>query len=437
MFKVFKNFLPQSLFPRLILMIIIPTLIANLLTAYIFYQRHLSNVNNNLMNSLTDSIITIVKIYESNIPDKSEVITQLSSNLRLFVSINEKGSEKFFPKSFSKETQSLKEKIEERLHYKANVYYTNKKKEISTVIESQDSLIKIIASRRRIYINTTNIFIMWLIGAAVLFAAMSIIFVKNQVTPIKRLSKAVEQFGKGQSIDGLRLEGAKEIRKAALAFTRMKSRIERYLAQRTEMLAGVSHDLRTPITRIKLQLEMMPPSKDILSIKQDLLEMENMIQAYLDFAKGEDNEISVKVYLNEYLLSIVKLYRKSDKSIVLDSSKTKKSQIDLKLTSFKRALSNIIDNAIRYSTKIKISTNRSEEYLLIMIEDNGPGIEKKFYEEAFKPFSRLDLSRNANSSGAGLGLSIARDIINHHGGQITLDRSSELKGLKVIIKLPY
>jgi two-component system osmolarity sensor histidine kinase EnvZ len=434
----FKNFLPKSLLPRLILIIIIPTLAAHLLTAYIFYQRHLSTVNNHLINNLADNIAAIVKVYELKIQEKSQLITQLSSNLRLFLSIHNR---KDFISGDSIATSSneiitLKEKIKNRINYSTEIYYINKGAELAIEVKIQDFVLKFITPKRRIYISTTHIFIMWLIGAAVLFAILSIIFVKNQVTPLKRLSKAVEQFGKGQSTESLKLEGAREVRKAALAFLRMKSRIEKHISHRMEMLAGVSHDLRTPITRIKLQLEMVSQSSEIIAIKHDLMEMENMIQDYLSFARGEDNEMSIKVYINEYLLSIIKLYNIYNKVIHVDYTKTKKLQIDLKLNSFKRALVNILDNAVKYSTQIHLSTQQLSENLMIIIEDNGPGIKKELYKEAFKPFSRLDPSRNLNKGGAGLGLSIARDIISNHGGEITLDKSDKLGGLKVIITLP-
>ena len=274
---------------------------------------------------------------------------------------------------------------------------------------------------------------MWMTGTAIIIILVSILFMRNQVRSIHDLAEFADKFGKGYDSENFKPTGATEVRQASKAFIEMKKRINKHVEQRTKMLAGVSHDLRTPLTRIKLQLAMIEPKEPIKDLENDVIEMEKMIQGYLDFAKGKERVIDNSVNVSDLLRSIISGYRNYHKNIELKS----KSGILIHVNSnaFRRAITNIIDNAVRYAKSIVININSTKKNMILTIDDDGIGIPEKQRIEVFKPFYRLDKSRNIESANTGLGLSIAKDIIIGYGGDIHLD-NSPLGGLRVVIKMP-
>jgi two-component system osmolarity sensor histidine kinase EnvZ len=278
---------------------------------------------------------------------------------------------------------------------------------------------------------------MWMTGTAIVLLAVAILFLKNQIRAIQRLAIAADKFGKGQDLKNFRPHGATEVRRAGAALIQMKERIARQVAQRTEMLAGISHDLRTPLTRMKLQLELLKkkelPKEAFERLNNDIHEMEMMVESYLLFAKGEGTEKPVQVQWSAMIEKWVQGYDLHGRNIelVLDGE----GYISLRYDAFKRAFTNIVNNALRYGKTVRISSRCGAEYVETIIEDDGPGIPAEKREEAFRPFVRLDAGRNLDSGGNGLGLAIARDIVLGHGGEIILEDSS-LGGLKVMMRLP-
>lgn len=302
-------------------------------------------------------------------------------------------------------------------------------------IDLGDRLLRIKFSDKRLSNSSTYIFILWMVGSAALLLIISILFLYNQIKFISMLASAASAFGKGQEIEDFRPRGALEVRQAALAFIKMQERIKRQTQQRTAMLAGISHDLRTPLTRMKLQLAMLAKGEEIENLSSDIDEMEKMIEGYINFAKGEESEESREIKLSSLLESTADNYRRQGKRLDLRADKKKERPLKLRENAIRRMLGNIIDNAFRYGKIVHITLENAGNSALIFIDDNGPGIPEEMRDEVFRPFFRLDASRNSETGGTGLGLAIARDIIHAHGGDIKLDESP-MGGLRVIVRLP-
>ena len=272
-----------------------------------------------------------------------------------------------------------------------------------------------------------------MIGTSLLLLLIAILFMRNQVRPIRKLAAAAERFGKGRDTPYFKPEGAREVRQAGKSFMDMRRRIQRQISQRTDMLAGVSHDLRTPLTRMKLQVEMMPEGKDKEDMRQDIVDMERMIHAYLDFVRGDGDEEFETV-------DVVQVFRKiaaamKHQQVVIELAGEKAVELMVRPLAFQRAMNNLMTNAARYGERIWVSIERDGEVVQIQVDDNGPGVPEEKYEEVFKPFTRIDESRNTETGGVGLGLPIAMDIVHAHGGKIGLDKSKH-GGLQVIVRIP-
>jgi two-component system osmolarity sensor histidine kinase EnvZ len=289
------------------------------------------------------------------------------------------------------------------------------------------------APRDRVYTTTPYIMILWMVAGTLIFIAIASMFMRNQVRPIRRLAFAAEEFGKGREVDGYRPGGASEVRQAGAAFIVMRERIRRFLAQRTEMLAGISHDLRTPLTRMKLELALLGDSPSVSGLRADVSDMERMVESYLAFVRGEGEESPEPTDLQAMLGELAAEARKETPStrLVADGDLV----IPLRPQAIKRSLRNLIANAGRHGARIEIRARRRERSVKITIDDDGPGIPPQAREDVFKPFFRLDASRNAATGGVGLGLTIARDVVRAHGGEIWLE-DSPLGGLRARIKLP-
>lgn len=433
--KLIRKILPQSLFGRFLLIILIPNIIVQLVAIYVFYERHWSGVSKHMAVALAGDINMVVRsIVESPSDNRDEIIRLAEDNMYLDVVFKKDTKLGDVPVHEPVVFSVLLSELDKRLPMQHVVYYKDDdKSDVAVDVQLDDGLLHITSSSKRLANPSTYIFIMWMTGTAVLFLLISVFFMRNQVRSISRLAIVADKFGKGHDSEGFKPSGALEVRRAGKAFIEMKKRINKQVEQRTEMLAGVSHDLKTPLTRIKLQLAMMKQDKEIKELQDDVVEMEKMVQGYLDFAKGKERVIDATVNVSDLLRSIIAGYRNYHRKIELKSA----SGILLHVNSnaLRRAITNIIDNALRYGEVISINMTSSKKNMILTIDDDGPGIPVKKRVEVFKPFYRLDSSRHIESGSTGLGLSIAKDIIVGYGGDITLD-DSPIGGLRVVIKLP-
>ena len=306
-------------------------------------------------------------------------------------------------------------------------------KDVFIAVQLSEGVLKVTAPRKRLFSSTTYIFILWMLGTSMVLVGVAVIFMRNQVRSVRRLAVAADRFGRGQEVEHFKLEGAAEVRQAAHAFNIMRERIRRQIAQRTEMLAGVSHDLRTPLTRMKLQLAMMGTAEGCEELNEDVAEMERMVEGYLAFARGEGAEDTQPTDCAALLEDIVRRFRRNGAAITLHAEKS--ATLPLRPHAMERGLTNLIGNAVRYAGHVAVRAGERPEGFEILIDDDGPGIPAENREDVFKAFFRLDSSRNQETGGVGLGLTIARDVIRSHGGDIHLE-DSPLGGLRVRLTLP-
>jgi two-component system osmolarity sensor histidine kinase EnvZ len=302
-------------------------------------------------------------------------------------------------------------------------------------VDVHDGVLAVLVPRDRITVSKPDIFILWMVGSSLLLMGVAILFLRNQVRPIERLARAAESFGKGRAVPDFKPYGATEVRRAAQAFITMRERIERHVSQRTEMLAGVSHDLKTPLTRLRLALALLPNDADTRLMRGDITEMEHMLDAYLAFARGEGGEESQVTDLGELVRDAAAAAAKARQREGVTVTAPSDVRVSVKRAGLRRLLTNLIDNALKHGTQVAVTLTPGTGTVLIAVEDNGPGIPEARREEAFRPFHRLDEGRNLQSGGSGLGLAIARDIARAHGGELILG-DSPLGGLKATIRLP-
>lgn len=429
-FKLVKPYLPESLYGRVLLILVAPLVLATVITTYIFLDHHLDSITRRLADDIASEVSSIVKLdqLKALYPEELEVFSWESYNLELhYLYI-------YTPREVLQTPMRvigkwfLEQSLSAHLDYPYKV--TIDKDTIFINILLPDKVLHFEMSRKRLLSKTTPIYLMWVLGLPILLFIIAAFFMKNQVRPIRKLAKSADKFGKGLAGPAIKPEGAAEVRQAMIAFNRMRERIQRQITQRTDMLAGVSHDLRTPLTRMGLQLAMLEDSPEAAGLKADVEEMRNMVESYLAFARGEKPEKAVMTNIYDLIETVAEPYR--DK-IELPMRVSLRRQV--KPQSLKRCFQNLFANADRYATKIRVTLEDYNDGFRIEINDNGPGIPKGRRQDVFKPFYRLDAARNLDHGGVGLGLSIAQDAIHQHGGTIELD-DSLLGGVKVIITLP-
>lgn len=424
--------LPKTLFARFVLIIIIPILIGQIFVIYLFYDRHWYNVSYYTSTIITNEIALLIKKgkYKLNTQDEADLWEQY---LNLFYQFQKNKELPLEQLNLNESLEIFKKILNTKISEKNTINLNDNKIEVSFKLDN--GVLKIAFPAKFLLNPTVYIFVLWLIFLTVILLTVSIIFSKNQIKSILLLAEAADEFGRGIS-KNFKPSGALEIKKAGVAFLKMKSRIEKQIAKRTNMLAMISHDLRTPLTRMKLQLELMEVSEETEWLKQDILIMQQMISSYLDFAKGENSEEFENIFIASWITSFLNKWPNINLKL-LKQAGIDKIKIKIKPHSFERALSNLISNAIKYSTKIIVSLKFNESLLIIEIEDNGNGIEDAEKPFVFKPFYRSDKARHIdNSSSVGLGLAITREIILNHKGRIILEDGKILEGLLVRIELP-
>tara|TARA_B100001250_G_scaffold102781_1_gene86604 strand:- start:2497 stop:3816 length:1320 start_codon:yes stop_codon:yes gene_type:complete len=432
--KYIKNLLPKRLFYRSLFIIITPVILLQVIISIVFFDSLWMKSNKELTASVVDEVRLISDVYNDNNEEEIERISGLyKNNLDFIISFNENATLSTEKKErwFSPIDRSLRRGL--KLYFGNSFWFdtTSYKNLIEIQIVNDKGVLQVMFPKNKIAPSSVRIFALWITIPAIVLIIISIIFIKNQTRPIANLAKNAEKFGRGEFIDEFRPSGALEIRQAAYEFDRMRKRITRHLNQRSEMLSGISHDLRTPLTRLKLQLAMLE-QKDLASkMESDINEMEKMLNEYLEFASNQKTEKTEMIDTKKFVQNIVLDYKKNKIKVKL----LENVKVNGRHDALKRCFVNLINNGLSYGNEVEIQTAKTVSNVMFLIDDDGPGIEEKEISNVFKPFYRIDKSRNQNKSGVGLGLSIANDIIRSHGGQIALERSPK-NGLRVKILLP-
>ena len=439
MFSGLNNFikyiLPKRLFYRALIIVAAPTIILQIIITIVFYDSIWIKANKNIARSLVAQLKTIEEIYNNDKKNLDFFTDSYKNNFNFEIGINQEvfpsnsGERKFSPmdRSLRRELKSV---------FGNNNYWFNTKNFKNAVeikIRSGQDVIEFLVPKEMVATSSVRLFVLWTTLPSIVLIIIALIFLKNQTKPLVKLAKAAERFGKGDYVNDFRASGSQEIRKASFEFDRMAKRINRHLNQRAEMLSGISHDLRTPLTRLKLQLAMLKQKDVSEKMSKDIDEMEKMLNDYLQFAKTQTQENTVSVNLSN-LFDSIKKDLNNDK--LFFNLNIKDIELQGRPTALKRSFINIIQNGLTYGNTVRVYVQKGNKRVLITIDDDGPGIPEDQYKNVFKPFFRLDKSRSLNQSGVGLGLAIVEDIINSHGGNIQLGKN-ELNGLQVKISLPF
>jgi two-component system osmolarity sensor histidine kinase EnvZ len=432
-----KSMMPKGLYARALLIIIVPMVVLQSVVALVFIERHWNLVTQRLSAGVVHDIAALIEIYKGypQSPDRALLRRIAQERLDLIVDFlpeNElppPGPKPFF----SLLDQSLSEELGRQIGRPFWIDTVGRSALVEIRIKLDDAVMRIFARRSAAYASNSQIFLMWMVGTSLVLLTVAILFLRNQIRPILRLADAAESFGKGREVPNFRPRGAREVRRAAAAFIEMKSRIERAMEQRTAMLAGVSHDLRTILTRFKLELALIGESPEIEAMRKDVDEMGRMLEAYLAFARGDTGEQSAPTDMAAFLDELKgDVERNGHNACVVFHGQP---IVTVRPAAFKRCLGNLVSNAVRHAASVSITGQRDHRWLTVMVDDNGPGIPPHLREDVFKPFLRLDDARNQDEGGTGLGLAIARDIARSHGGDILLSDSPH-GGLRATVRVP-
>ncbi len=432
--RLLKIILPKRLFYRALIIVAAPTIILQLIITIVFYDSIWIKANKNITRSLVSQLKAIQEVYQNDKKNLDFFTDSYKNNFNFEIGI----SKDIFPsytgeRKFSPMDRSLRRELKSTFGNNNYWFNTSKfKNAVEIKIRSENETIEFLVPKEMVSTSSIRLFVLWTTLPSLLLIIIALIFLKNQTRPLVKLAKAAERFGKGDYVNDFRPSGAQEIRKAAYEFDRMAKRINRHLNQRSEMLSGISHDLRTPLTRLKLQLAMIKEKELSEKMSKDIDEMEKMLNDYLQFAKTQSQENTASVNLKDLFDEIKSQINNDNLKIVCNSS------INLmgRPTSLKRSFENIIQNGLTYGKKVFVELIKGNNRAIIIFEDDGPGIPEDQFKNVLKPFFRLDKSRSLNKSGVGLGLALVEDIINSHGGNIQLGKS-RYNGLQVKVTLPF
>jgi two-component system, OmpR family, osmolarity sensor histidine kinase EnvZ len=436
-----KRVLPRGLFGRSLIIIVAPVVILQGIVTYIFFERHYDVMLARMGRGAAADVVFLTNLEERYPagPERRSLLDMAARNLGFRISMMPGAR---LGRPYRHASPNLKDALTTMFagqlgqHRPFTSRYAGSFVEVE--VQVKDGLLRILIPRQRLVASNVDVFILWMVGASLVLLGVAILFLRNQVRPIEQLAIAAESFGKGRAVPDFKPYGANEVRRAARAFIEMRERIERYVAQRTEMLAGVSHDLKTPLTRLKLELAMMGDGTEVRSLREDIAEMEHMLNEYLDFARGEGGEEAQDTDLGEIIneAGIAAAKARRADAARLHIEMTTEVRLLVRRHALKRCVTNLIENALKYGRRhVNVAVRHGDQIIEIVVEDDGPGIPESRREEAFRPFHRLDEGRNLQTGGSGLGLAIARDIARAHGGDLVLD-SSAMGGLKAAIRLP-
>ena len=429
-----KKILPKRLFYRSLLIVAAPIILLQIIITVVFFDSLWIKANKGMTRSLVSEIRTLYDVYKSpDMTQRQSIINIYNKNFDFVIAFKEN---EILPKNtterwYSPMDRSLRRELKSSFKHSYWFDTTSYKEIVELRIKYKDGFLQIFFPKHKIAPSSARIFALWITFPGLLLIFIAIVFLKNQTRPIINLARAAERFGKGEFIKEFRPSGAREIRQAAYEFDKMRKRISVHLNQRSEMLSGISHDLRTPLTRLKLQLALLKQQDLAKKMSDDIEEMERMLNEYLEFSRNQKNEDTEIINIKSLIIDLVKKYDKKKIKTDFDGD----IKIHLRQNTFGRCLNNLINNGLSYGEKVEITTKKTIGDLIIFIDDDGPGIPQEEYEKVMKPFYRIDKSRGQNKSGVGLGLSIANDIVRSHGGNILLEKSP-LNGLRVKITLP-
>jgi two-component system osmolarity sensor histidine kinase EnvZ len=438
-----RRFLPRGLFWRSLIIIVAPIVLLLSILTYVFFERNLETSTRALATDVAADVALLVALEDTSPAGERERLRRLAAQQLRYRILFHPGQRVTPPPVPSRSTidRALDEVMAQQIGLRRHFVTGRVGDDFHIKIDVHDGMLDILVPQQRVTIAQPDLFIAWMGGSSLLLIGIAVLFLRGQVRPIERLARAAESFGKGRAVPDFKPYGATEVRRAAQAFITMRERIERHVGQRTEMLAGVSHDLKTPLTRMKLALAMMPQDSkidaELDALRADIAEMEHMLDAYLAFARGEGGEDSVMTDLAALVRDTAAgvARARKDGAERLTVTGPQSAPVSVKPAALKRCLSNLVDNAFKHGRRVAVTLTRDERLAEIAIEDDGPGIPEARREEAFRPFHRLDEGRNLQKGGSGLGLAIARDIARAHGGDIVLAKS-KLGGLSATIRLP-
>ena len=438
--RLVKRFLPRGLFWRSLLIIVTPMVLLLGIASYVFFERHVDTTTRRMARDVAADIAFMINV-EDSYPDKARAALRERERRMLQYDISFEPGARVPPRRLNFRPTSLDRALLAVMTETIGEHRPFTTVHVGTSVELRvqvhDGVLQVVVPHERLTASSADIFLLWMAGSALFLLAVAVLFLRNQVRPIEALAFAADNFGKGRSVRDYKPYGAIEVRRAAQAFITMRARIERHVQQRTEMLAGVSHDLKTPLSRMKLQLAMMEETSDVKAMRADIVEMEHMLDAYLEFARGEGGEQAVTSDLGELVRDAVSAAANARQAGAerLSVTVAKPIEASIKRQALKRCVTNLIDNALKHGTKIAVTATRDDRFIRIVVDDDGPGIAPDMREEAFRPFHRLDEGRNLQVGGTGLGLAVARDLARGQGGDVLLD-TSPLGGLRATIRLP-
>lgn len=435
-----KRLLPKTLFGRALLLLVTPAVLLQLIVIYFFYETHWDTVSGRLTRSLVGELNMIVAWRAERPGEENWLWMQKRARETMQIDLKFRPGETIPGKPEIRALSILDRMLAQALErHNSRPYYfqTTLANKVRVSLQLQDGVLDATVPLTRVYSTSSYVFILSMLGAAAVLFGLAVWFMRRQLAPIRRLARIADELGKGRDVPDFKPEGTRDVRLAATAFLTMRERIKRQIQQRTEMLAGVSHDLRTPLTRMKLNLAMMGEAEAIGELKSDLSDMEHMIEGYLAFARGEGSEEPVRVDLADLLAEIAA--NAGRRGLVRGSGIAVTTEGDMEAIvrpmALKRCLTNLVDNAARHAKRVEISAQRHKRWIDITVDDNGPGIAPAEREDVFRPFYRSEGSRNRSTGGVGLGLTIARDVMRGHGGDLTL-HDSPLGGLRALARLP-
>src|SRR5215469_2965728 len=435
-----RRIFPRGLFGRSLIIVVAPMVVLQAFVTYAFFVRHYDIVTRHLAHNVAGDIafLTAIERSYSPGPTRTRLLDMAARSLGFRISFAP-GAKLKTPYRHS--SSELKRAMDAVFANRLGAAHPFTSDDVGNVvnfsIQANDGVLNVVVPRDSVVASNADIFILWMVGSSVVLIAVAIIFLRNQVKPIERLALAADAFGKGRPVPDFKPYGATEVRKAAQAFITMRARIDRYVQQHTEMLAGVSHDLKTPLTRLRLHLAMTGSDAETVAPLQDIAEMEHMLDEYLDFARGDSGEDAEPADVGEVVTeaALAAASARAASSDRLHVETPPGIRVAVKRNALKRCAINLIDNALKHGNKVDVALARNGHFVEILVDDDGPGIPESRREEAFRPFHRLDRGRNLQAGGVGLGLAIARDIARAHGGDLTLG-SSRLGGLRAAIRLP-